>query len=133
MLLPAYRAIGRRGPVRQGLLSGMLTDLTRRTDPEAVEALVAPTSRPGRQAIARSVQSGILNRADLTWATARITCPTLMIATDDRGEWTPAECAETASTMSNAVSLIIAGSRSLPSLERPAELATAITDFWRSA
>jgi pimeloyl-ACP methyl ester carboxylesterase len=132
MLLPVYRAIGMRGPVRQGLLNGMLTDLTRRTDPEAVEALVAPMSRRNRQAIARSVQSGVLNRAELAWATASITCPTLMIATDDRGEWAPAECAETASSMSNAISVTITGSRSLPSLERPAELAAAVTNFWRS-
>jgi pimeloyl-ACP methyl ester carboxylesterase len=57
MLLPVYRAIGMRGPVRQGLLDGMLTDLTQRTDPEAVDALVAPMSRANRGAIARTVQS----------------------------------------------------------------------------
>jgi hypothetical protein len=32
MLVPVYRAIAMRGPVRQGLLDGMLTDLTWRTD-----------------------------------------------------------------------------------------------------
>ena len=42
MLLPVYRAIGMRGPVRQGLLDGMLTDPTRRTDPEAVDAARHP-------------------------------------------------------------------------------------------
>jgi pimeloyl-ACP methyl ester carboxylesterase len=130
MLLPVYRAIGMRGPVRHGLLSAMLTDLARRTDPEAVDALVTPMSRDDRVAIARSAHSGILNRADLTWATTRITCPTLMVATDDRGEWTPAECAETAAKMGNARSATITGSRSLPSLERPEELAALITEFW---
>jgi pimeloyl-ACP methyl ester carboxylesterase len=50
MLLPVYRAIGMRGPVRQGLLDGMLTDLTRRTDPEAVDALVAPRQPGGHRA-----------------------------------------------------------------------------------
>ena len=76
-----YRAIGMRGPVRQGLLNGMLTQRTRRTNPEAVDALVGPMSRANRGAIVRSVHSGILNRTDLSWAAARITCPTLMIAT----------------------------------------------------
>jgi len=75
MLLPVYRAIGMRGPVRQGLLDGMLTDLARRTDPQAVDALIAPMSRANRGAIARTVHSGVLNRADLAWATARVTCP----------------------------------------------------------
>jgi pimeloyl-ACP methyl ester carboxylesterase len=129
-LLPAFRAIGMRGPVRQGLLDGMLTDLTRRTDPEAVDALVAPMSRADRAAISRTVHSGILNRTDLSWAAARVCCPTLMIATDDRGEWAPSECAEAAAAMHDARSAAITGSRALPSLECPAELAALVTDFW---
>jgi len=130
LLLPVFRAIGMRGPVRQGLLDGMLTDLTRRTDPEAVAALVAPMSRANRGAIARTVHSGVLNRTDLAWAAARVTCPTLMIATDDRGEWSPAECARTTATMKDARTAVLTGTRSLPSLECPTELAALVTDFW---
>jgi pimeloyl-ACP methyl ester carboxylesterase len=130
MLLPVYRAIGMRGPVRQGLLDGMLTDLTRRTDPQAVDALVAPMSRANRGAIARTIHSGVLNRTDLAWAAARVRCPTLMIATDDRGEWSPSQCAETTATMKDARSAVLPGSRALPSLECPTELATLVTDFW---
>ena len=130
MLLPVYRAIGMRGPVRQGLLDGMLTDPTRRTDPEAVAALVAPMSRANRGAIARTVHSGVLNRTDLAWAAARVTCPTLMIATDDRGEWSPAECARTTATMKDARTAVLTGTRSLPSLECPTELAALVADFW---
>lgn len=130
MLLPVYRAIGMRGPVRQGLLDGMLTDLTRRTDPEAVDALVAPMSRANRGAIARTVHSGILTRTDLAWAAARVSCPTLMIATDDRGEWSPSACAETTAAMKDARSAVLTGSRALPSLECPTELAALVTDFW---
>jgi hypothetical protein len=55
-----------------------------------------------------------------------------MIATDDRGEWTPEECAETAAAMRDTRSAVIAGSRALPSLERPAEFASVVTDFWAS-
>jgi pimeloyl-ACP methyl ester carboxylesterase len=131
LLLPVYRAIGMRGPVRKGVVDAMLTDRTRQSDPEAVAALLGPMSRPNRKAIARTVQSGILNRKDLAWATARITCPTLLVATDDRGEWTPAECAETEATMRHARSAVVTGSRSLPSLEQPAEFAELVTDFWR--
>jgi pimeloyl-ACP methyl ester carboxylesterase len=131
LLLPVYRAIGMRRPVRQGVVDAMLTDHTRQSDPEAVAALVGPMSRPNRRAIARSVQSGILNRKDLTWATARITCPTLLVATDDRGEWTPAECAEIAATMRDARSAVVTGSRSLPSLEQPEQFAKLVTGFWR--
>ena len=130
MLIPVYRAIGMRGPVRQGLLDGMLTDLTQRTDPEAVDALVAPMSRANRGAIARTVQSGILSRTDLAWAAARVTCPTLMIATDDRNEWSPSECAKTTATMKDARTAVLTGTCALPSLECPGELAALVTDFW---
>ncbi len=130
MLLPVYRAIGMRGPVRKGLLDAMLTDLTRRTDPEVVEALVAPMSRANRRAIARTVSSGVLTRTDLAWAAARVECPTLMIATDDRGEWSPSACAETTAAMKDARSAVLTGSRALPSLECPTELAALVADFW---
>jgi pimeloyl-ACP methyl ester carboxylesterase len=130
MLLPVYRAIGMRGPVCGGLLEGMLTDVTRRTDPQAVDALVAPMSRRNRGAVARTVRSGVLNRTDLAWAAARVKCPTLMIATDDRGEWSPAECAETTAAMMDARSAVLTRSRALPSLECPAELAALVTGFW---
>lgn len=130
LLLPVYRAIGMRGPVRDGVLDGMLTEHTRRTDPQAVDAVVAPMSRTDLRAIARTVHSGLLNRTDLTWATARVTCPTLMIATDDRGEWSPAECAATTAAMRDARSAVITGSRSLPSVERPDDLRALISEFW---
>ncbi|WP_166785945.1 alpha/beta fold hydrolase [Cryobacterium sandaracinum] len=133
MLLPVYRAIGMRGPVRQGLLGGMLTDRTRQSDPEAIDALVAPMSRPNRGAIARTVHSGVLNRKDLAWAAALVTCPTLMIATDDRGEWSPSECAKITSAMKDARSAVLTGTRALPSLECPGELAALVIDFWAGA
>jgi pimeloyl-ACP methyl ester carboxylesterase len=130
LLLPIYRVIGMRGPVRQGLLKGMLADVTRRTDPQAVDALVAPMSGTNRRAIARTVHSGVLTRKDLAWATFKVTCPTLMMATDDRGEWSPTECTQAAASMKNASSAILTGSRALPSLECPSEMATLVTEFW---
>ena len=130
LLLPVYRAIGMRGPVRQGLLGGMLTDRTQQGDPEAVDALVAPMSRANRGAIARTVHSGILNRKDLAWAASRVTCPTLMIATDDRGEWSPSECAKTTAAMKDARTAVLTGTRALPSLECPSDLAALVTAFW---
>jgi pimeloyl-ACP methyl ester carboxylesterase len=130
LLLPAYRVLGMRGPVRRGLLDGMLTDHSRQTDPDAVDALVRPMSRPNRRAIANTVHSGILNRTDLGWTAPVISCPTLMIATDDRGEWSPAECADVAASMVDAQPAVVTGSRGMPSLECPAELAGLVSRFW---
>jgi pimeloyl-ACP methyl ester carboxylesterase len=130
LLLPAYRAIGMRGPVRQGLLDSLLTEHTRATNPAAVDAIVAPMSRGSRRAIARTVRSAVLNRTDASWAAARLRCPTLMIATDDRGEWTPAAAAAAAAVMPATRSAVLTGSRALPSLECPGELADLVTGFW---
>jgi len=129
-LVPVYRAIGMRGPVRHGLLDGMLTQNSRRTDPQAVDALVDPMTRTDRRAVARTVRCGVLGRRDLSWATALVECPTLMIATDDRGEWSPEECAKSAAAMKDGRSAILTGSRALPSLECPTELTAVVTEFW---
>jgi pimeloyl-ACP methyl ester carboxylesterase len=129
-LVPVYRAIGMRGPVRHGLLDGMLTEDSRRTDPQAVDALVGPMTRADRRAVARTVRCGVLGRRDLAWAAALVECPTLMIATDDRGEWSPAECAESAAAMKHGRSAVLTGSRALPSLECPTQLAAAVLGFW---
>jgi len=129
-LVPVYRVIGMRGPVRHGLLDGMLTENSRRTDPQAVDALVGPMTRTDRRAVARTVRCGVLGRRDLAWAAALVECPTLMIATDDRGEWSHTECAKSAAAMRNARSAVLTGSRALPSVECPTQLAAAVMDFW---
>ena len=129
-LVPVYRAIGMRGPVLRGLLDGMLTENSRRTDPQAVDALVGPMTRTDRRAVARTVRCGVLGRKDLAWAATLVECHTLMIATDDRGEWSPTECAKSAAAMRNGRSAVLTGSRALPSLECPTQLAAAVMDFW---
>lgn len=131
MLLPLYRVIGMRSLVRRGILDGMLGPTARHTDRRAVDALVRPMSGKNRAAIARTVRSAVLNRRDLTWAIGAISCPTLMVATNDRGEWTPEECAATTATMTDARSAVITGSRALPSVEAPEQLADLITNFWQ--
>ncbi len=132
VLLPVYRAIGMRGPVRRGVLAGMLTEHSLQTDPQAVNAVVGPMSRPHRGAIARTVHSGILSRRDLASAATLVECPTLLFATDDRGEWTPQECAAATATMQDGHAAVLTRSRALPSLECPAELAHMVTEFWRT-
>jgi pimeloyl-ACP methyl ester carboxylesterase len=132
LLVPVYRAIGMRRPVRAGLLKAMLTDDSRRSDPVAVDAVVRPMSRPGRRGTANAVRSGVLLRGDLRPLCGRVRCPTLMVATDDRGEWSPEECAEAVALTPNARGATISGSRSLPALERPAELTALIREFWRT-
>lgn len=82
-----HRLIGPRGPVRSAIVETLFTDATRRDDPDAVSMLDESLRRSGRSMIT-AVRTAILNRTDLLPAATRIVCPTLLVATDDRGEWT---------------------------------------------
>lgn len=67
---------------------------------------------------------------DLLPAALRITCPTLLVATDDRGEWAGEQAQAAADVMRDAHVDTIAGARVIPALEQPAATAGAIMAFW---
>lgn len=89
MLVPLYRLIGPRGPVRSAIEETLFTDHTRAHDREAVHLLRDSLDRAGRTATIRAIETAILNRTDLLGAAREVTCPVLFVTTDDRGEWTP--------------------------------------------
>ncbi|WAC55485.1 alpha/beta fold hydrolase [Gordonia sp. SL306] len=133
LLLPLYRVIGPRGPVRSAIETAVFTDATRAHDAEALGLLNDSLRTSGRSMIA-AIRTGILNRTDLEWAALRTACPTLFVSTDDRGEWTPAEARAMASRMPDAHEVTVHGARVIPALEQPGATASAIIDFWsRSA
>ncbi|GAA1435270.1 3-oxoadipate enol-lactonase [Microlunatus lacustris] len=130
VLVPLYRVIGARGPVREAILDTLFTDHSRAQDPDGVAQVLDPLERAPRPAMARAIETAILHRTDLAWAARQITCPVLLVTTDDRGEWTPEQAAAMAAQMPDARVVTIAGSRVLPSIEQPAALAAALTAFW---
>ena len=67
---------------------------------------------------------------DLLPAALRITCPTLLIATDDRGKWTGEQAQEAAEVMRDARVVSIPAARVIPALEQPHATAGAIMAFW---
>lgn len=129
MLLPLYRLVGPRGPVRAAIETAIFTDATRAHDAEALGLLNDSLRTSGRSMIA-AIRSGIMNRTDLEWAALRTTCPTLFVSTDDRGEWTSAEAGAMASRMTDAQEVTVHGARVIPALEQPVATASAIVDFW---
>ncbi|MBD0861217.1 alpha/beta hydrolase [Gordonia sp. zg691] len=129
LLLPLYRIIGARGPVWSAISTTLLTDATRRDDPDAVATLRRGLAVSGRSMMP-AVRTAILNRTDLTWAAARIACPVLFVTTDDRGEWTPEEARAVARTMHDAREVTIGDARVIPALEQPARTADAVLAFW---
>ncbi|ETA08054.1 MULTISPECIES: alpha/beta fold hydrolase [Gordonia] len=129
LLLPMYRVIGARGPVWSAISTTLFTDRTRSDDPEAIAVLRRGLRASGRSMIP-AIRTAILNRTDLTWAAARITCPVLFVTTDDRGEWTPEEAREVAATMLDAREVTIREARVIPALEQPGQTVDAVLDFW---
>ncbi|WP_232719053.1 alpha/beta fold hydrolase [Gordonia metallireducens] len=129
LLLPMYRVIGARGPVWSAISTTLFTDRTRSDDPEAIAVLRRGLRNSGRSMIP-AIRTAILNRTDLTWAAARITCPVLFVTTDDRGEWTPEEAREVADNMLDAREVTIREARVIPALEQPGQTVDAVLDFW---
>ncbi len=129
-LKPLYRAFGPRGLPARAIEETLFTDDTRSNDPGALELLRTSMRRSGKAAMVRAIETAILNRTDLSWATARIDCPVLFVTTDDRGEWTPEEARAVATTMTNAREVTIHGSRVIPAIEQPDALARVVASFW---
>ncbi|SDS85316.1 Pimeloyl-ACP methyl ester carboxylesterase [Friedmanniella luteola] len=130
VLVPLYRVIGPRGPVRRAILDTLFTERSRAADPGGVALVLDPLDRAARAPMARAIRTAVLNRTDLAWAARRTTCPVLLVTTDDRGEWTPQEAAAMAAQMPDGRAVTIAGSRVLPSIEQPAALAAELRTFW---
>jgi pimeloyl-ACP methyl ester carboxylesterase len=130
MLLPLYRLVGLRGPVRSAIEETIFTDHSRAHDPEAVQVLRDAIGRAGRRATILAIETAILNRTDLNWAAQALTCPTLFVTTDDRGEWTPEEARAVVATMVDAREVTVSGARVIPALEQPDRLAEVVDEFW---
>ncbi|WP_415975401.1 alpha/beta fold hydrolase [Rhodococcus sp. 077-4] len=133
MLLPLYRLFGPRGPVRSAIEETIFTDHTRAHDREAVQLLRDAIGRAGRRATISAIETAILNRTDLNWAARALTCPTLFVTTDDRGEWTPEEARAVVATMADAREARVRGARVIPALEQPEQLADVVEEFWKAA
>jgi pimeloyl-ACP methyl ester carboxylesterase len=131
LLVPVLMLLGPVAPVRRAVLDGMLTDESR-TDPQAIGVVVDALALAGRRSTARTVRSFILNRVDITDLLPRIEAPSLFVAGDDRGDWTPAEAEQAAALAPFARAAVVSGSRTLVPVEQPAALGTLIREFWAS-
>ena len=129
-LKPVYRLLGPIPPVTGALLESLLSDSTRAGDPAAVETVASAFRAADRAGLAHAIRSFVLDRPDLHDEARSITAPTLFIATDDRGEWTPDEAADEVGHMRNATLVTLHGGRALPALEAPDAVVGAVTSFW---
>lgn len=129
LLRPLLRSLGPVGPVRSAILDAMLTDDSRADD--GIRATVlASLRRPTRASLSRALGSFILNRVDVNTELADIVVPSLFVASDDRGDWSPADAAAAAARTPGARVATVTGARTLVPLEQPAAVAALLRTFW---
>ncbi len=129
IMLPILGMAGPIGPVRKAIVAAMLTDASAAR--EAVGRVVLDSlGRPHRRSMALAVRSFILNRLDVTAEIADICVPSLFVASDDRGDWSPEQADAAAALTNHAEAVTISGARTLIPLEQPESLAEHVRRFW---
>ncbi|WP_136708066.1 alpha/beta hydrolase [Agromyces sp. H66] len=129
LLKPILRIAGPVRPVRDAIVDGMLTEASA-ADPEILGVVVGSLQRPTRASMASALRSFIIDRTDVTERLVEIRVPSLFVASDDRGDWSPDDAARAAALTPDATAVTIARSRTLIPLEQPRELADRILAFW---
>lgn len=129
LLHPLLRLAGPVGPVRDAVVSAMLTDVSAAT-PSIRDAVISSLGRPTRQSMSHALRSFIIDRSDVTDRLPEIRVPSLFIASDDRGDWSPEGAQRAATLAPHAESLTITAARTLVPLEQPVAVADALLAFW---
>ena len=107
-----------------------LTDFSRAADPASVTIIRESMNRQTRRSLSTTLASFIIGRRDLSRALRLGTAPALFVASDDRGEWSPADARVAADSRPRARMETVSWSRTLVPVEQPAALAERIVGFW---
>ena len=129
VLHPLLRAAGPVGPVRDAIVDAMLTDESAST-PGIRQVVLESLLRPTKASMSLALRSFIIDRTDVTGRLTDIRVPSLFVASDDRGDWSPADAQRAASLAPGTQAVTIAGARTLIPLEQPERLAATIIGFW---
>ena len=129
LLAPLLRWAGPVGPVRGAIVGAMLTDASA-ADDDIRRTVLDSLHRPSRTSMSRALRSFILNRIDVTDRLGDIRVPSLFIASDDRGDWSPDDAQRAAALTPGARAITIARARTLVPLEQPEAVAAAVLGFW---
>jgi pimeloyl-ACP methyl ester carboxylesterase len=129
LLHPLLRLAGPVGPVREAVVSAMLTDASAAT-PGIRDVVIASLNGPTRRSMSHALRSFIIDRNDVTDRLADIRVPSLFIASDDRGDWSPQDAERAAALAPRATPLTISAARTLVPLEQPSAVADALLTFW---
>lgn len=128
LLARVLRVVGPVRPLRDAVAAVQLVDPHGPSRPTLDTAMRTPS----RRSLATTVESFVVRRADLWWALPHITAPTLVVATDQREDFTPTHAEAAARTMPHGRWAVLPGSRVLAPLEQPEATANLVITFWRS-
>ncbi|MEF3402396.1 alpha/beta fold hydrolase [Agromyces sp. CCNWLW203] len=133
-LIIASGALARLGPIAHLRHAVHGAQLTKANQHNADMTAIIDDAMTGvePEALARTVTSFIINRTDATHRLPRIHVPALLVAGDDRGEWSPEIMAEAADRIPNARTAVVNGARTLVQVEQPEATANAVEAFWDS-
>ena len=129
LLHPLLKVAGPVGPVRDAIVDAMLTNESAST-PSTRQVVLDSLLRPTKASMSLALRSFIIDRTDVTDRLADIRVPSLFVASDDRGDWSPTDAQRAASLAPGAQAVTIAGARTQVPLEQPEQLAEAIIGFW---
>ncbi|MCR2763335.1 alpha/beta hydrolase [Microbacterium sp. zg.B48] len=129
VLHPVLRCFGAIRPVRAAVISAMLTDASAAI-PGIRDVIVESLNRPTRASMSYALRAFIIDRTDVTDRLSGIGVPSLFIASDDRGDWSPEDAVRAAASVPHARSVTVTRARTLIPLEQPDALAQAILTFW---
>ncbi|KQQ95686.1 hypothetical protein ASF62_04095 [Leifsonia sp. Leaf325] len=130
LLAPLLRHVGPVGPVRSAVIDAMLTEQSA-ADPHLRKIVVESLGRPGRRSMSFALRSFILDRVDVSHLMPRIQVPSLFVASDDRGDWSPVDAERSAAAAGPMVrATTVRAARTLVPLEQPEALAAELLAFW---
>lgn len=130
LLLLAYRLMGPRRFLRNGVTEALLSPGTRERDAEAVALVHDSFVNADRTGLANAVNSISLHREDLTVFLPRIPAPTLFVTGADHPDWPPARAEAASRMLPNGAWAVVDGAAYLVPLEAPAAMVELLRGFW---
>lgn len=89
-----------------------------------------PTRRAPRASLANAIQSFVIDRRDITEELIRIQIPTLLVASDQRKDWTEKMASAAAQRCTAARFAVVNGARTQLQLEQPAATSDVVIGEW---
>lgn len=126
------RLVGAIGPVRSGVTAALLSEDTRRSDPDAVAYVDGCLRSADPRALANAIRSVSLGRPDLRPLLPRVAAPTLLVTTRDSVLWPRPLVAAAAASMPNSTVACAKGGHLTP-LESPDETMLLVAELWARA